>query len=231
METESVHACELRTMLSEQGLLNQADGSAVFKQGDTQVMAAVYGPVEVRMNKELLDKALVEVIFRPKVGLPGCSEKMMEQLIRQSCEPVILTTLHPRSSMTIIVQVIHDSGSLLSCAINAAFLAMIDAGYPMKSTICSVTCAITNNDEIQLDPNLQQQKEASSVMTFVFDGINKNVMTSSTKGEYAIEQYNKCLLASVSAADHILQFFRQSVERKLSRDAKYQCIDSNSMDS
>lgn len=39
--------------------------------GDTQVMAAVYGPVEVRMNKELLDKSLVEVIFRPKVGLPG----------------------------------------------------------------------------------------------------------------------------------------------------------------
>lgn len=39
--------------------------------GDTQVMVAVYGPVEVKMNKELLDKALVEVILRPKVGLPG----------------------------------------------------------------------------------------------------------------------------------------------------------------
>ena len=42
--------------------------------GATQVMAAVYGPVEVRANKELLDKASVEVIFRPKVGLPGDEE-------------------------------------------------------------------------------------------------------------------------------------------------------------
>jgi hypothetical protein len=39
--------------------------------GDTQVIAAAYGPVEVRANKELLDKSFVDVIFRPKVGFPG----------------------------------------------------------------------------------------------------------------------------------------------------------------
>lgn len=43
----------------------------LFNAGATQVIAAAYGPVEVRSNKELLDKSYVEVIFRPKVGLPG----------------------------------------------------------------------------------------------------------------------------------------------------------------
>ena len=39
--------------------------------GDTQVIAATYGPAEVRLSRELIDKATVEVIFRPKVGVPG----------------------------------------------------------------------------------------------------------------------------------------------------------------
>lgn len=33
MEMESEQISELRCMFSEQGLLNQSDGSAVFKQG------------------------------------------------------------------------------------------------------------------------------------------------------------------------------------------------------
>lgn len=39
--------------------------------GNTQVIAAAYGPAEVRSNKELIDKATLDVVFRPKVGVPG----------------------------------------------------------------------------------------------------------------------------------------------------------------
>lgn len=35
------------------------------------MIAAAYGPAEVRSSKELIDKATVEVVFRPKVGIPG----------------------------------------------------------------------------------------------------------------------------------------------------------------
>lgn len=40
-------------------------------QGSTEALAAVYGPSEVRMNKEIIDKATIECNFRPKSGLPG----------------------------------------------------------------------------------------------------------------------------------------------------------------
>ena len=39
--------------------------------GNTHVIAAAYGPAEVRASKELIDKATLEVVFRPKVGMPG----------------------------------------------------------------------------------------------------------------------------------------------------------------
>lgn len=35
------------------------------------MIAAAYGPTEVRASKEIIDKATLEVVFRPKVGIPG----------------------------------------------------------------------------------------------------------------------------------------------------------------
>lgn len=189
------------------------------------MIAAAYGPAEVRSSKELIDKATLEVVFRPKVGIPGCAEKLMERVIRNSCEPVVLTTRHPRSSLTIVVQLVQDCGSLLSCSINAACMAMVDAGFPMKCLFCAVTSALNGSGEIHLDPTLEQEKIASAVMTFAFDSKSKNVMTSSTTGSFTLNEYNKCLEACRTAAIKLFDFFRLSVERKLSKDAKFMDID------
>ena len=42
-----------------------------FSPGDTSVLAGVYGPAEVKISKEIFNKATLEVILRPKTGLPG----------------------------------------------------------------------------------------------------------------------------------------------------------------
>lgn len=42
-----------------------------MSKGDTSVMAGVYGPAEVKVNKEIYDRATLEVLVQPKVGLPG----------------------------------------------------------------------------------------------------------------------------------------------------------------
>lgn len=35
------------------------------------MLAGLYGPAEVKGSKELPDRAALEVLLRPKVGLPG----------------------------------------------------------------------------------------------------------------------------------------------------------------
>lgn len=37
------------------------------------MLAAVYGPAEVKVSKEIYDRATLEVIIQPKVGLPSKS--------------------------------------------------------------------------------------------------------------------------------------------------------------
>lgn len=43
----------------------------ILSGGDTCVMAGVYGPAEVKVSKEIYDRATLEVLIQPKVGLPG----------------------------------------------------------------------------------------------------------------------------------------------------------------
>jgi hypothetical protein len=41
-----------------------------FIAGDTAVLTAVYGPVEAKPQRMLIEKATVEALYRPKSGLP-----------------------------------------------------------------------------------------------------------------------------------------------------------------
>lgn len=47
------------------------EASPAVSPGDTSVLAGVYGPAEVKVSKEIFNKATLEVILRPKIGLPG----------------------------------------------------------------------------------------------------------------------------------------------------------------
>ncbi|KAJ6663838.1 hypothetical protein lerEdw1_009917 [Lerista edwardsae] len=232
----------LRRILCEQGLLSRPDGSASWMQGDTSVLAGVYGPTEVKVSKEIYDKATLEVLLRTKVGLSGVYERSREQMIKKTCEAVILGTLHPRSSITVVLQVVTDAGSvsltlpsaqreglvardfpvgtlcsLLSSCLNAACMGLMDAGLPMNSLFCGVTCALDAEGNITLDPAAKQEKEAHAVLTFAIDSAEKKVLMSSTKGTCSVEQLQQCIAASQQAAGTIFQFFRDSACRKYSK--------------
>ena len=81
-------------------------------QGNTAVLAAVYGPVDVAVRSELPDRAFLEVILKPASKMAGVFEKAKEVVIREAVEAVVLTHMHPRSSITVIIQVIADDGAV-----------------------------------------------------------------------------------------------------------------------
>ncbi|NXC23321.1 EXOS5 protein, partial [Corythaeola cristata] len=185
--------------------------------GDTSVLAGLYGPAEVKGSRELPDRAALEVLLRPKVGLPGVAERSREQLLRRSCEAVVLGALHPRTAITVVLQVLSDGGSLLSCCLNAACLALLDAGLPLATLFCGVTCALGAAGAIVLDPTRRQEQEARAVLTFGIAGAEKKVLMATTKGSCSVEEMQQCLAAAQRAADAIFQFYRDSVWRRYSK--------------
>ncbi|XP_074163004.1 exosome complex component RRP46 isoform X1 [Sminthopsis crassicaudata] len=218
--------CSLRHFACEQNLLSRPDGSASFLQGfllprpsagDTSVLVGVYGPAEVKVSKEIFNKATLEVILKPKIGLPGVAEKSRERLIRNTCEAVVLGTLHPRTSITIALQIVSDAGSLLACCLNAACLALVDAGVPMRALFCGVTCALDPDGALILDPTAKQEKEARAILTFALDSTEQKLLMSTTKGLYSVAEFQQCLAAAQHASHHIFRFYRDSLQRRYSK--------------
>ncbi|NWH77485.1 EXOS5 protein, partial [Piaya cayana] len=119
---------------------------------------------------------------------PGVLERSREQLLRQTCEAVLLGALHPRSAVTLVLQVLSDGGSLLSCCLNAACLGMLDAGLPLASLFCGVTCALDPAGAVVLDPDARQEQEARAVLTFAIDSTERRVLMANTKGSCSVEE-------------------------------------------
>ena len=79
------------TMKCTMGLLNRADGSERLTHGKSEVLVAVFGPMEcVRQKDELKDRASVRVVVDPIMGLSGREEKSFQKVLRSMFESVIV---------------------------------------------------------------------------------------------------------------------------------------------
>lgn len=93
----------------QSGFLN----SHVFSVlGGSCCIASVNGPVEVNSANLDINKAYVEVIYRPKSGLPGVNERYKEKLVKSLCETSIITQLYPRTQITVQTQEMDDHGGV-----------------------------------------------------------------------------------------------------------------------
>lgn len=144
---------ELRAVKIEFGVHSNCDGSAFFSIGNTEVMAVVSGPFE-STKKSTRDEGLVSCDFR--MGPFATTERSVwkkasrntrriEQLVSRVFNETVLTSLLPRSEVRIAIQVIQNAGNLESACINAASLALIDAGIPLKDFIVACTAGLLDS--------------------------------------------------------------------------------------
>lgn len=151
---------ELRPIKIEMGVLARADGSCYMEMGDNKVIAAVYGPREVH-PRHLQEATRAIVRYRYNMASfsveerkrPGPDRRSNEvsKVSREALEPVILTSYFPKSVVDVFVEVLQADAGTRTAGINAASVALADAGIPMKSLISS--CAAGKVDgEIVLDP-------------------------------------------------------------------------------
>lgn len=72
--------------------------------------------------------------------------------VKQTFEPIIMTELYARSQIDIYLQILQFDGGTVQICINAATLAIIDAGIPMKDYVCACSAGCID-DEPVLDLN------------------------------------------------------------------------------
>jgi exosome complex component RRP41 len=60
-------------------------------------------------------------------------------MIKATFEPVVQTSLYPRSQIDVFVHVLQQDGGVLQAAINATTVALVNAGVPLADYVCAVT--------------------------------------------------------------------------------------------
>ncbi|MGC8974580.1 MAG: exosome complex exonuclease Rrp41 [Thermoprotei archaeon] len=144
---------ELRPTRMEVGILSNASGSAYVEFGKTRVIAAVYGPREPPQRYMVLPhRAVLRCRYHMapfstderKNPAPSRREIEISKVIREALEPVVMSEAFPRTSIDIFIEVISADGGTRTAALNAASLALADAGIPMRDLVAAVAVGKVN---------------------------------------------------------------------------------------
>ncbi|CAM9969530.1 unnamed protein product [Ectocarpus fasciculatus] len=215
---------QIRPLAAEQGILNRADGSARFVQGNTSVLAAVYGPAPAKaLRMERPEGATLDVSFKPESGITSPADAESEALLRRSLEEVVLRSRYPRTVVSVIIQVIVDDGAVLSAALNAATMALLNAGVEMTGMALSVTCCITapvSGRSVLLDPCKAEEIDAAATAVVATLSAGGGVLSCRAVGSMSQEEYFACCEAASLGTTAVRSFVRLSAEQKVNREAE-----------
>ncbi|KAK6236817.1 hypothetical protein QUC31_020616 [Theobroma cacao] len=219
---------QLRPLACSRNVLHRAHGSASWYQGDTKVLAAVYGPKAGARKNENPEKACIEVIWKPKTGQTGKLEKEYEMILKRTLQSICILTVNPNTTTSIIIQVVNDDGALLPCAINAACVALVDAGIPMKHLAVAICCCVAKSGYVILDPTKLEEQKMKSFAYLVFpnsvhsvlpegsvqgEPMEHGIVTSVTHGIMSVDDYFYCLERGCAASAKLSDFLRRSLQR------------------
>jgi exosome complex component RRP41 len=139
---------ETRPISAKVGIIENADGSAMFSFGDTVAIAAVYGPKKMhpqhmqnpekgvlRCNYSMLSFSVKERI-RPG---PNRRSTEISKIIEWALEPVIMLDDFPNNVIDVHINILQADASTRCAAINAAALALANAGIPMRDMVSSIS--------------------------------------------------------------------------------------------
>uniref|UniRef100_A0A0K0CYX3 RNase_PH domain-containing protein n=1 Tax=Angiostrongylus cantonensis TaxID=6313 RepID=A0A0K0CYX3_ANGCA len=123
---------QIRNITATLGTLPDADGSAFFEQGNTKVLCAVYGPFEGKKSRQLEDRCAINCFFRS-------------------------FRYWPLTNLVCDIRLKGDGSHLAAC-VNAASIAMADAGIPMKGIVAAATCSIVEGQPV-VDVNQREESD------------------------------------------------------------------------
>ncbi|OQO09849.1 hypothetical protein B0A48_04201 [Cryoendolithus antarcticus] len=170
--------------------LQRADGSATFTSNLYSILAGVNGPVEVQRRDELPEEAYIEVNIRPGSGVGTPRERYLESIVASVLRSVILVHLHPRMLIQVTLQVLQEPSeklmkgkgevAVLPSLLNAAFLALVDGGIPLETTMSAVLVAVDAAGGVVAEPSIKELLICQSVHALAYDLQGELVMDQST---------------------------------------------------
>ncbi|KAI3888656.1 hypothetical protein MKX03_027234 [Papaver bracteatum] len=178
-------------------------------------------PTEVENRSEQLnDRALVSCEYSmanfsigDRMRKPKGDRRSTEisLVIRQTLEACIMTNLMPRSQIDVFVQVLQADGGTRSACINAATLALADAGIPMRDLATSCSAGYLNSTPL-LDLNyVEDSAGGPDVSVGILSKMDK-VTLLQMDAKLPMETFETVMQLAVDGCKEIAKYIRKVLQ-------------------
>ncbi len=213
---------ELRPLKIEAGILERADGSAYVELGANKVLAAVYGPREMHpRHRQQPDTAVLRCRYNMAPfsvddrKRPGPDRRSVEisKVTREALEPVLFLELYPRSVIDVFIEVLQADAGTRTAGINAAAVALADAGVPMRDLVSSIAVGKVDGT-IVLDLTKDEDQWGTTDMAVAMVPRKKLVTLLQMDGHFTKEEFGQALGLAFKACEQIYGIQRQALRDK-----------------
>lgn len=213
---------DLRQIKITVGVVKNADGSAFIEFGKNKIIVAVYGPREVHpKHMALPDRCVLRCRYHMspfstdtrKNPAPSRREVEISKVIRESLEPSLILSDYPRAVIDVFVEVLQADGGSRCAGINAASVALADAGINMRDLV-SACAAGRLGDNIVLDINDQEDKEGDADMPVAYLSNADQITLLQLDGRLSPTQFSECLKKAIHGCKLVYEIQKEALMKK-----------------
>lgn len=215
---------EPREMEAKVGIVKRADGSAMFRMGNTIAIAAVYGPRQLypsfmqnpetgilRCNYDMLSFSV------PDRKRPGPSRRSIEisLVTKNSLLPAVDLSGYPNTVVDVFIQILQADAGTRCAGITAAAMALADAGIPMKDLVCAVSVGKVG-DKVVMDLNKEEEdyEDGATDIPVAMMPRSGEVTLLQLDGEVTKEDLSEALRIAKKGVDEIYILQKEALKLK-----------------
>jgi len=217
---------ELRPLKIESGVLPHADGSAYIEMGRNKILVGVFGPREMhpkRFSKPNMATLRCRYHMAPfsvnprRSPAPSRRDREISMVMRYALEPAVFLERYPRSVIDVYAEILEADGGTRTACINAASVALVDAGIPVRDLVAS--CAAGKIDgQLVLDLGDYEDKEGDADVPLAYMPKTEHVTLLQMDGVLSQDDFNGCIDLAIEGCKQIYEVQREALKKKYGLD-------------
>ncbi len=217
---------EPRHIMIKAGVLKNADGSAYIEFGDNKILAGVFGPRDVHpKHLSNTDTGILRCryhmspfsVTERKNPAPSRREIEISKVLKEALEPAVMLEQFPRTAVDIYIEILQADGGSRCAALDAAAVALADAGIPMRDMV-SACAAGKVADTIVLDVNNEEDQAGQADMPVAIMPNLGKITLLQLDGVLTPEEYKKCLETAIGGCKQVYELQKKALTDKFFAD-------------
>jgi len=213
---------EMREIEMKIGVIPNANGSAQVRFGKTVAIAGVYGPRALfPKHRQKADTAIIRCRYNMAPfsvddrAHPGPSRRSIEisKVTRLALEPSLFLEEYPEAVVDVYIEILQADGSTRVTGINAASLALADAGVPMRDLIVAVSGGKIDGT-IVLDLCGKEDNYSEADVPIAFMPRKKIITLLQMDGQLTSKEIKTIIKEQINAGEKIYEKQKEALNKK-----------------